>query len=71
MDPLCAGAVYLSESYAANSSDRLNTPRPRGRETTGVLSNEHVVEIFTSQFGSMDQFDWFTGYNDGFCERWT
>ena len=66
-DPLCTGAVYLSESSSANSSDKLSMPEPGegfgmhltaipGHETTGGLSIEQVEEIFTSKVGSMDHF---------------
>lgn len=76
-DPLCTGAVYLSESSSANSSDKLSMPEPGegfgmhltaipGHETTGGLSIEQVEEIFTSKVGSMDHFDWFMDYNVGF-----
>ena len=37
-DPLCTGAVYLSESSSANSSDKLSMPRPGGHVTAGGLS---------------------------------
>ena len=61
--------TYLSESFSANSSDKLGMPQLGGHVTAGGLSIEHVEEIFTSQVGSMDQFDWFEGYNVGFITR--
>ena len=50
-DPLCMGAVYLSESFCTNSSDKLSVPQPGGHVTTGVLTIEHVQEIFVSHVG--------------------
>ena len=41
-------------------------PLPGSHVTTGGLSIEHAMEIFTSQFGSMDQFDCFKDKNVGF-----
>ena len=48
--------MHLSGSSFANSSDKLNLPQPYGH---GGLSFEYIEELFTSQVGSMDQFDWF------------
>ena len=52
------GAVYLSESSSANSSDKLSVPQPGSRVTTGSLSIEHVEAISSFQVGLLDQFDW-------------
>ena len=49
------GAVCLSESSSANSSDKLSVPQPGSHVITGGLSIEHVEEIFTSQVGAVDQ----------------
>ena len=40
--------------------------RHRFHGVSGALSIQRVEEIFTSKVGSMDQFDWFMGYNVGF-----
>ena len=60
------GAVCLSESSSANSSDKLSVPQPGSHVTTGGLSIEHVEEIPRFQFGSLDQFDWFKVFIVGF-----
>ena len=48
--------MHLSESSSANFSDKLSMPQPYCH---GGLSFEYIEELFTSQVGSMDQFDWF------------
>ena len=65
-DPLCAGAVYLSKSSSTDSSVKLRMLQPGCHVTTGGLNIEHVEEIFTSQVGLVDRFDWFKNYCVGF-----
>ena len=55
--------MHLSRSSSANSSDKLSMPQPHG---CGGLNFEYTEELFTSQVGSMDQFDWFKDFNVGF-----